>query len=71
MIIIDDESSLKKKLDQLKSILTSIHSNSRFDENRKELYQKQQRILADITNALVNPGNQAGVSLDDRINYAV
>ena len=41
-VIIDDESSLKRKLDQLKAILTSIHSNSRFDDNRKELYKKQE-----------------------------
>ncbi len=47
-VIIDDESSLKRKLDQLKAILTSIHSNSRFDVNREELYKKQEEILKHV-----------------------
>lgn len=59
MVIVDDSTVLTKKLGQLKAVLTSIHANSRFDENRKELYEKQNSIIADLNNANLTTAQQA------------
>ena len=56
MIITEDETMLSKKLNQLKAILESIHSNARFDENRNEI-QATLEVLQFLRNWVTSPAH--------------